>query len=155
MCFVSYIGTQFPFPTSVPQKYPSPFEYHSTNDPNALTEIFNKSAIENIALKKEIEQLKIMLEEAKRYDNKFNEPSCHGDEKVAFIKKLTEMLNVDVTSIFDQSVLPIEDYPFKIFNNKKQLIAQLPTEAIAFKFIGYLSGYLECDDNEFTVIKSE
>ena len=53
------------------------------------------------ALKKEMEELKKLLKAAKEYDEKTGQPDCHMDEKVELIKKIAELVGVDLKGIFD------------------------------------------------------
>ena len=52
------------------------------------------------ALKKEVESLKELLKAAKKFDEETNQPDCHMDDKVEFIKKLAEYVGVDLEDIF-------------------------------------------------------
>lgn len=47
-----------------------------------------------------MEELKLLLKAAKRYDEQVGEPDCEADEKVAIIKALAEQLGVDVDEVF-------------------------------------------------------
>ena len=52
------------------------------------------------ALKAEVERLHVLLRQARAQDIANNEPDCvHGD-KVALIRKLAELVGVDMTDIF-------------------------------------------------------
>lgn len=51
-------------------------------------------------LKKEVEELKIMLQAVKRFDEATGQPECQMDEKVEFIKKLADLLDVNMDGIF-------------------------------------------------------
>lgn len=101
MCVVSNIGDgyhrnfpkQWPnvYPTSVPGVYPTtPFKL----TPPVTREEFDK-------LKREVEALRELLQAARKYDEATGQPDCHMDEKVDFIKKLAEMLGVDMAGVFD------------------------------------------------------
>lgn len=92
MCTVSFIGDNyrgtFPdrYPWYVPQ-YPADPSIGPTRD-------------EFEALKREVEELKVLLKAAKKFDEETNQPDCHMDEKVEFIKKLAEYVGVDLEDIF-------------------------------------------------------
>lgn len=58
----------------------------------------NEAEIEK--LKKEIESLKKLLKAAKIYDEETGQPDCEMDEKVAIIKKVAELVGVDLDDIF-------------------------------------------------------
>lgn len=51
-------------------------------------------------LKVEVEELKLLLLAAKRFDEKTGQPNCETDDKVAFIKQLATMLDVDMDEVF-------------------------------------------------------
>jgi len=50
-------------------------------------------------LKKEIQDLKELLQRAQNYDKIHNEPDCHNDEKIATIKKFIEMVGLNAEDI--------------------------------------------------------
>lgn len=52
------------------------------------------------ALKKELESLKKLLKAAKIYDEETGQPNCEMDAKVDLIKKLAEIVGVDLEDIF-------------------------------------------------------
>lgn len=51
-------------------------------------------------LKREIQELKLLLQAAMRYDEKTNQPHCEQEEKIALIKKLAEYVGVDLSDVF-------------------------------------------------------
>jgi len=51
-------------------------------------------------LKRSVEALKELLLAAKEYDRKMGEPDCEMEDKVALIKKLAEVVGVDLSQIF-------------------------------------------------------
>ena len=51
-------------------------------------------------MKKQFESLIKLLKAAKIYDEESGQPDCEMDEKVALIKRLSELLEVDVSDIF-------------------------------------------------------
>jgi hypothetical protein len=51
-------------------------------------------------LKKEVEEMKELLKRAVEYDERNNEPHCEIEEKVEVLKKVAELLGVDLDSIF-------------------------------------------------------
>lgn len=51
------------------------------------------------ALKKEVEALKELLKAAKKFDEETNQKDCEQAEKVAFMRKLGEMLGVDMSEV--------------------------------------------------------
>lgn len=54
-------------------------------------------------LKEEFEALKELLKAAKIYDEATDQPNCEMDEKVAIIKKVADLLGVDVSEIFKEA----------------------------------------------------
>jgi len=52
------------------------------------------------ALKKEVQEMKQLLIKAKIYDEQNNEPNCEMEEKVALLKRVAEMVGVDLNEIF-------------------------------------------------------
>lgn len=52
------------------------------------------------SLKKEVEEMKELLKRAVEYDERNNEPHCEIEEKVEVLKKVAELLGVDLDSIF-------------------------------------------------------
>jgi hypothetical protein len=59
----------------------------------AMSEEFNK-------LKNEVLEMKALLLRAKEYDERNNEPHCEMEEKVAVLKKVAELVGVDLSEIF-------------------------------------------------------
>ncbi|VDM11381.1 unnamed protein product [Wuchereria bancrofti] len=51
-------------------------------------------------LKKEVEDMKKLLIRAKEYDEKTGQPDCEMEEKVALLKKVAELVGVDLSEIF-------------------------------------------------------
>jgi hypothetical protein len=53
------------------------------------------------ALKKEMQELKELLKAAKKFDEATNQPHCEQDDKVALIKKIAELVGVDMKDVLD------------------------------------------------------
>jgi hypothetical protein len=51
-------------------------------------------------LKNEVQELKKLLEAAKKFDEATGQKDCEMEEKVAFLKKLAEFVGVDLTEVF-------------------------------------------------------
>lgn len=87
MCVVSMVGDHFG------QKWSEP----------AYTQIFNNldtiTRYEFDALKREVEEMKKLLERAVEYDRKNNEPECQIEEKMQTLKKVAELLGVDLSNL--------------------------------------------------------
>jgi hypothetical protein len=50
-------------------------------------------------LKREVEMMKDLLQRAKAYDEKNNEPDCEVEEKVALLKAVAKMVGVDLSDV--------------------------------------------------------
>ena len=55
------------------------------------------------ALRREVQSLKTLLQAAKRFDTETGQPDCEQDEKVAFIRKIAEMVGVDMADVFPEA----------------------------------------------------
>ncbi len=51
------------------------------------------------ALKKEVELLKEILQKAKEFDEKTGQPDCEKEEKIALLKKIAEIVGVDLSEV--------------------------------------------------------
>lgn len=90
MCVVSNVSDYFNNRT-LPKKYP-----------NYIQWVYNHHAPsreEFEALKRDVEELKKLLEAAKVYDEKVGEPHCEAEEKVNLIKKIAEIVGVDLKGV--------------------------------------------------------
>lgn len=94
---VSNIGDEWgkTFPQNWPQ-YPVPA---STQTVIQLPSEVSKSDFE--ALKKEVQELKKLLEAAKAFDAATGQPHCEMDQKVAMIKAIAKMVGVNLGSVFE------------------------------------------------------
>lgn len=106
MCAVSAVGDNFQigFPGRHPWYNPhAPYvNPGSVGDGAQIGGLFNNpTRAEFEALKKEIEELKILLQAAKKYDEATGQPHCEQDDKVAFLKKVAEWVGVDLNEVFD------------------------------------------------------
>lgn len=98
MCVVSYIGDDYN--RKFKERYPDmTFPYPSTPW-TPWAPAISREEFED--LKREVAALKELLLAAKKYDEATGQPDCEMDEKVAFIKKLGEMLGIDMTEVFGQ-----------------------------------------------------
>lgn len=100
MCAVSMVGDswrhtlpqQFPWmnnPNTTPPANSSPPYYY----PVPSREEFEK-------LRAEVEQMKKELQAARKKDIADGDPDCEMEEKVAFIKKIADLVGVDLEDIF-------------------------------------------------------
>ena len=88
MCTVSMIGDHYS------DKWKQPLYQQ------ALINFPQISKFEFDNLKKEVEEMKQLLLRAKLYDEKNNEPHCEMEDKVALLKKIAEMVGIDLKDIF-------------------------------------------------------
>lgn len=114
MCVVSMIGDDWR--RSFPQKYPwwpavnpdssggdkiipsTEFNFNITREEFEKLKIEHEEKIKT--LKAEVEALKELLKAAKIYDEKTGQPDCEVDEKVNLIKKIAELLDVNMDDVF-------------------------------------------------------
>jgi hypothetical protein len=93
MCMVSAVGDNWK--DTYPNRYPT--FYPPVTFPPLQT---GPTLAEFEALKKEVQELKIMLEAAKKFDEATGQKDCEMDEKVDLIKKVAEMVGVDLGEVF-------------------------------------------------------
>lgn len=62
-------------------------------DPNISREEFEE-------LRKEMEELKQLLLAAKAFDEATGQPDCEMDEKVELIRRVAELVGIDVDEVF-------------------------------------------------------
>lgn len=51
------------------------------------------------ALKKDVEEMKLLLKRAKEYDERTGQADCEMEEKVALVKKVAELVGVDLGNL--------------------------------------------------------
>ena len=88
MCTISMIGDHFN------DKWNQPY-YQQT-----FTNLSFISKQEFDALKKEVEDMKQLLIRAKIYDEKNNEPNCEIEEKIETLRKIADLMGVDLNDVF-------------------------------------------------------
>lgn len=92
MCVVSMAGDYWRDRT-VPEKYPQWEGWVYPSAPPAVTrEEFDQ-------LKRDIEELKLLIKAAKRYDEQVGEPACEVEDKVALIKAMAKAVGVDMEDL--------------------------------------------------------
>lgn len=104
MCVVSNVGDYGR--KSIPEKFPwvqpgaSPFppQDYTKSISDDLFKAPSRQEFE--ALKREVEELKKLLEAAKAYDEATNQVDCHQEEKVEFLKRIAEFVGVDLEEVF-------------------------------------------------------
>lgn len=92
MCTVSMIGDHYR-----DRWYPTPYVPTTTSTFVYSGEI---SREEFDALKREVEDMKALLLRAKRYDEDNGEPDCEMDEKVELLKRVADLVGVDLSDVF-------------------------------------------------------
>ena len=109
MCVVSFIGDHYREKWDPYKDIINPFqplEPIPAIDPIDLNKIFypepEVSKAEFEKLKKEVEELKILLKKAKIYDEVNNEPDCEIEEKMDFLRKVAALVNIDLDDVFDK-----------------------------------------------------
>lgn len=88
MCVVSMIGDHYNDKWNTPD-----YKQIWDNWPEVTKQEFD-------ALKKEVEEMKELLKRAKIYDEVNNEPNCEIENKVAMLKKIAELFNINLDEVF-------------------------------------------------------
>lgn len=102
MCVVSNVGDYFGkrFPHDYPDWFPPPITpapmpiVTPIIPPGVSKQEFDK-------LKKQVEEMRELLKKAKAIDEATEQPSCEKEEKVAMLKKLAELVGVDLGEVFN------------------------------------------------------
>lgn len=97
MCTVSMIGDYYR-ETTVPQTFPD--TWRKITSPIVTIDDVKEDLSD---IKKSLEELKKLLLAAKDYDEKMGEKDCEVDEKVAFIRKLAEFVDIDMEDVFGKA----------------------------------------------------
>ncbi len=85
MCVISMVATDWlerPTTTQV--------DWTVTNWPGTV------SKEEFDALKKDVENLKVLLKKAKIYDDEHDQPECQDEEKMEILRKIADVLGIDL-----------------------------------------------------------
>lgn len=98
MCVVSFIGDAWR--ETAPQRYPW---IQPIIKPGAGVPVVPDTATheEVAALRAEVAELKELLLAAKKFDEQTGQPDCEVDEKVEALKRVAELLGVDLSEVFD------------------------------------------------------
>lgn len=83
MCVISSVGDYWT--PHFPQRFPT--------FPEISREEFDK-------LKKEVEELKLLLLAAKRFDEETGQPNCSMEDKIKLIKEVAKVVGVDLKDIW-------------------------------------------------------
>lgn len=107
MCTVSNIGDYWN--NRWPKEFPwidDPTVWPDPNNPNKRIypmpgplPVPGPSREEFDRLKKEVEALKELLAAAQKFDEVTNQPHCEHEDKVAILKKVAEMVGVDLKDV--------------------------------------------------------
>lgn len=95
MCTISSLGDEWN--RTIPDRYPKFFPSTGTSNPSIPSDI---SREEFEALRKEVQELKILLLAAKRFDEAIGQKDCEMEEKVELIKRIAELVGVDLEEVF-------------------------------------------------------
>jgi hypothetical protein len=90
MCMVSFIGNEWARST--------PVTYPFVTWPTPNTDQVSREDL--AALRAELEELRILLLAAKQFDAATNQPDCENEEKIALLKRMAEMVGVDLSDVF-------------------------------------------------------
>lgn len=93
MCTISMIGDHYR--ETFPQQYPWIQTTGTIPYPTVSREEFE-------ALRRDVENMKSLLIRAKLYDEANGEPDCEMEEKVEMLKRIAEMVGVDLYEIFGE-----------------------------------------------------
>lgn len=117
MCVVSAVGDDWTnrlpkdypwiFPDVIPtppypRSPPAPMSPPQIAFPEVSKQDFDKLKKEVAALKKDVERMKKELEAAKKQDEAEGNPDCEMEEKVALLKKVAELVGVDLSDIWPE-----------------------------------------------------
>lgn len=58
------------------------------------------------ALKRDVAEMKELLKRAKAYDERNNEPECETDEKMAKLRKMAELVGIDIDDVIGKAAQP-------------------------------------------------
>jgi hypothetical protein len=102
MCVVSAVSEPFKYPNSWPN-WPTAVPFPSSPfKPMEIEKSFEQKVTreEFEALRAQVEDLKILLEKAKDQDIREGNPDCEMEDKVFVIKKIAELVGVDLGDVF-------------------------------------------------------
>lgn len=99
MCIMSSIGDEWG--RTYPDRWPNvPVPPSTTTTVYTVTPEVSKEEFD--ALKREVEALKELLKAAKIYDEATGQPDCEMDEKVELIRRVAELVGVDMDEILGE-----------------------------------------------------
>ena len=95
MCVYSMTGDYFTH--MLPERHP--WTAPAISSPSNWIVVPEVTRAEFDALKREMEELKLLLKAAKRFDEATGQPDCEHDDKVALIKRLADLVGVDMGEV--------------------------------------------------------
>lgn len=104
---VSNIGDGFG--ETFPQKWPKVWPHITPDNPPPTPHVLIQQGVSQAdfdALKREVQELKKLLQAAKKFDELTGQPHCEIDAKVDLIKKIAKLVGVDLGDVFEQPKLP-------------------------------------------------
>lgn len=96
MCAVSNIGDYYN--QIIPHQHP--WIQQQGIGQQTFTITHTPTQAEFDALKKEVETMKQLLIKAKMYDEQTGQKDCEMEEKVALLKKVAELVGIDLKEVF-------------------------------------------------------
>lgn len=98
MCVVSYVGDYWK--DDFEDKWPHIYEKIITETSPNTIDMNQFATKEDIAaIRREIEELKKLLKAAIKYDEATDQPHCEMEDKIDLIKKVAEMVGVDLSDL--------------------------------------------------------
>lgn len=147
MCIASFIGDDFsrriggsPW-TTLPVDTMPGFPNSDTKLPGQLFNPASRTELE--ALRKEVADLRVLLEQAKTYDKDHDEPNCELEEKIALVKHFGEVFSIDFHGVFDNDIETASDQEFEPFRVVTETgeVARFSDLVLAHKFADYVAAY--------------
>lgn len=98
MCVVSNVGDYYG--RTIPDRWPNWFPQKNPVVPIVPIVPAGVPQHEFDALKQEVEKMKELLKKAKDIDEATEQPNCEKEDKVAMLKRLAELVGVDLKEVF-------------------------------------------------------
>lgn len=109
MCVVSMIGDHYrdrlpvTHPWVVPMTptpvRPNGWPWVDEPQDNKTRTVTHPTREEFEALKRDVEEMKELLKRAKDYDARNNEPDCEVEDKMVLLRKIAELVGVDIDDV--------------------------------------------------------
>lgn len=94
MCVVSMVGDHYADKWEPFKKVP--------NFPTFLEQQVTRAEFEQI--KRDVEELKLLLIRAKKYDEETGQPDCEIDEKMDLLRKVADAVGIDLDEVIGKAV---------------------------------------------------